>query len=57
MKHFNCGEIVPGCTWTIEAESDDQILAGVADHAREAHGMHDVPPEVEDRVRGLIAEK
>jgi predicted small metal-binding protein len=57
MKHFNCGEIVPGCGWTIEAESEDAVLAGVADHAREAHGMDEVPPEVEDRVRSLIVEK
>ena len=56
MKHFNCGEIVPGCEWTIDGESDDEILAGVADHARETHGMDEVPPDVADRVRGLISE-
>ena len=57
MKQFNCGEIVPGCAWTIEGESDDEILEHVAEHAREAHGMDEVPPEVQDRVRGLIVEQ
>ncbi len=57
MKHFRCGEIVPGCEWTIAGESEDEILAGVAGHAREAHGMDEVPPEVEDRVRSLIVEE
>jgi predicted small metal-binding protein len=57
MKEFRCGEIVAGCDWTIEGESDDEILEHVAEHAREAHGMDEVPPEVQDRVRGLIVEK
>lgn len=57
MKQFRCGEIVPGCEWTIEGESEEQILEHVADHAREAHGMDEVPPEVQERVRGLIVEQ
>jgi predicted small metal-binding protein len=57
MKQFNCGDIVPGCEWTIEGETDDDILENVGEHAREAHGMDEVPPEVQDRVRGLIVEQ
>ena len=57
MKHFKCADIVPGCDWTIEGQSEDEVLAGVGDHAREAHGMDEVPPEVEDRVRSLIVEE
>ena len=57
MKHFNCGDIVPGCDWTIDGQSEDDVLSGVADHAREAHGMDEVPSEVEERIRGLIVEK
>jgi predicted small metal-binding protein len=57
MKRFRCGEIVPGCEWTIEGESDEQILGHVAEHAREEHGMDEVPPEVQERVRSLIVEE
>ena len=57
MKQFRCGEIVPGCEWTIEGESEEEILEHVGEHAREAHGMDEVPPEVQDRVRGLIVEQ
>jgi predicted small metal-binding protein len=57
MKQFKCGDIVPGCGSIIEGESDDEVLAEVAAHAREAHGMDEVPPEVADRVRSLIVEK
>jgi predicted small metal-binding protein len=57
MKQFRCGDVVPGCETTIEAESEDEVLAHVAEHAREAHGMDEVPPEVQDRVRSLIVEQ
>ena len=57
MKQFRCGDVVPGCETTIEAESEDEVLEHVAEHAREAHGMDQVPPEVQDRVRALIVEQ
>ena len=57
MKEFRCGELVPGCEWRIEAESENEILEEVAVHAREAHGMDEVPPEVADTVRTSITER
>jgi predicted small metal-binding protein len=57
MKEFRCGELVPGCEWRIEAESENEILEEVALHAREAHGMDEVPPEVADTVRTSITER
>ncbi len=57
MKQFKCGDIVPDCDHTIEGESEDEIIGQIGTHAREAHGMDEVPPEVEDRVRSLIVEK
>ena len=54
MKQFRCADVVPGCETTIQAESDDQILEQVAEHARDAHGMDEVPPEVQERVRASI---
>jgi predicted small metal-binding protein len=56
MKEFKCGEIVPGCETKIRAESDEEILDRVAEHAREAHGMDEVPPHVAERIRAVIVE-
>lgn len=57
MKEFRCGEIVPGCDAVLDGESDDEILEKVGVHAREEHGMDEVPPEVEQNVRALIIER
>ena len=56
MRQFLCGEIVPGCDEKIQGENDDEVLSKVAVHAREAHGMDEVPPEVADNVRSKITD-
>jgi predicted small metal-binding protein len=50
MKRFRCEQLVAGCDATFEAPDEDGILRQVVVHAREAHGMDEVPPEVADRV-------
>jgi predicted small metal-binding protein len=40
-----------------EGESESAILDQIADHARDEHGMHEVPPEVIDSVLANITER
>ena len=54
MKTFACGAVVPGCTATFTGDSDDAVLAQVAEHARADHGMTSVPDEVVAEVRRNI---
>ena len=57
MKEFRCGDLVPGCPTKFEGESEDEILEQVAVHARDEHGMDEVPPEVVDQVVARISER
>ncbi|MEA2177082.1 MAG: hypothetical protein QOG77_379 [Solirubrobacteraceae bacterium] len=54
MKSFACGAVVPGCTATFTAESEDELLGQVATHARDEHGMTEVPAELVEQVRQKI---
>ncbi|MBA2347979.1 MAG: DUF1059 domain-containing protein [Solirubrobacterales bacterium] len=56
MKQFSCGAVVPGCTATFSGESEDEILGQVATHAKEEHGMTDVPDDVVQTVKANIQE-
>jgi predicted small metal-binding protein len=56
MKQFACANVVPGCDGVATGESDDDVLAAVAAHAKEAHGMDVVPPEVVAAVQAGITE-
>ena len=52
MKTFACGAVVPGCTATFAAETEDDVLEQVARHAREDHDLPEIP---EDVVRQVVA--
>ena len=52
MKTFTCGAVVAGCTASFSAETEEEILEQVARHARDEHGMSEVPDEV---VRQVLA--
>ncbi len=51
---FACGDVMPGCDATFEADSEAQLLEQVGPHAAEAHGIAEVTPEVLEAVRGAI---
>lgn len=55
MKEFSCGAVVPDCDAKFTAESEDEILTQVADHARSVHGMDEVPPRSSTRCGSTFA--
>ncbi len=56
MKEFRCGDVVPGCQWVARSEDDDGLFVQINSHARDVHGMDEVPAEVEDAIRDKIRE-
>ena len=54
MKQFACGNVVPGCDGVVHGETDDDVLAAAAAHAKEAHGMDEVPGEVVEAIKAGI---
>ncbi len=55
MKTIACGDIIPGCTFTAEAENDEKLLEKVAAHVKEVHRL-DVTPELVEQVKPKIRE-
>lgn len=49
-----CGDIVPGCAATLEAGSEDALMAQVSDHARDEHGVTEITPELAEQVKGAV---
>lgn len=56
MKQFACGTVVDGCDGVVTGETEDEVLAAAAQHAAEAHGMSEVPPEVVGAIRAGITD-
>jgi predicted small metal-binding protein len=53
MKQFRCGDLIPGCAAAFTGTTDD-ILAAVGTHARDAHGLAEVSPELVAQVRDAM---
>ena len=49
-----CGDVMPGCSARFESADRDQLLADVAQHAAEAHGITEITPDVLDAVTAKI---
>jgi predicted small metal-binding protein len=56
MKQLRCGDLMPGCNAVIEGKDEAEVMQKGADHARQAHGMSQIPPDVAQKVRGAIRE-
>jgi predicted small metal-binding protein len=56
LKQFRCGDVVLGCEWVARDDDEQALFDEISTHARDAHGMDEVPPEVVDQIRGVITE-
>lgn len=55
MKHFRCGDVVPGCS-AVFTGTEGQILSEIEVHARGVHGMASVPEHLVADVRAAMVE-
>jgi predicted small metal-binding protein len=53
-KVLACGAVVPDCEFTANAQSEEELLAKVAEHARVAHGLTEVTPDLLAKVKAAI---
>ena len=56
-KILRCGDLMPGCSAVIEGKDEAEILAKGAEHAKTAHGLSTIPPEVAKQVQAAIKDK
>ncbi len=56
-KELRCGDLMPGCQAVIEGKDEAEVMAKAAEHAKTAHGLQQIPPEVASKVRSAIREK
>jgi predicted small metal-binding protein len=57
MKQLRCGDIMPGCQTVIEGQDEAEVMRKGAEHAKNAHGMSQIPPDVGKKVQLAIKDK
>jgi predicted small metal-binding protein len=53
-KNIACGDVVPGCTFTATAATEEELIAQVAAHAAHDHGVTEITPELAAQVKAAI---
>jgi predicted small metal-binding protein len=53
-KHISCADIVPECSFTASAETDEELFAKVSAHAAHDHGITNVTPELAAKMKAAI---
>jgi len=56
-KVLRCGDVVPGCSFVMEGKDVAEVMAKGAEHAKKAHGMSQIPPDVAKKVQAAIKDK
>jgi predicted small metal-binding protein len=56
-KQLTCGDVVSGCAFTATAKTEDELLAKVAEHAHDVHGLGEITPELAAKVKAAIKER
>jgi predicted small metal-binding protein len=56
-KILRCNDLMPGCSFEARGDSEEEVLAQAAEHAKTAHDMTEIPEGVMNAVRGAIRDE
>lgn len=56
-KTMRCRDVGPDCDFVARGETDEEIMGQVAEHARSAHGLDEVPPELAAKAKAAIKDE
>jgi predicted small metal-binding protein len=48
---------MPGCNTVIEGKDEAEVMAKGAEHAKKAHNMTNIPPDMAAKVKAAIKDK
>lgn len=53
-KHIACNDVVAGCSFTAQAETEADLIEQVKAHAAKDHAVKDITPELAAKVKAAI---
>lgn len=56
-KVLRCADVVGSCDYVARGDSEQEILDQASEHARSAHGLQEITPEVAEKVRAAIRDE
>lgn len=57
MKELRCADVgMKDCKFVAQGPDESEVMKKAAEHAKTAHGMSTIPPDIEKKARGVIRE-
>lgn len=56
-KKMNCRDVGPDCDFVARGETEEKVMEQVVEHARTAHGIEQVPPELAEKAKAAIKDE
>ena len=56
-KVLRCADVVGSCDFVARGDSEQEILQQASEHARSAHDVNEITPEMADKVRAAIRDE
>ena len=56
-KVLRCNDVVGNCDFEARGESEQDVLQQASEHARTAHQVNEVTPELADKARSAIRDE
>lgn len=53
-KEFHCADVMQGCDYVVQGKDENEVMQNAAEHGRQAHGLNQIPSDVERKVRAGI---
>jgi predicted small metal-binding protein len=57
VKELRCNDVIPGCSTVIEGKDEKEVMTKAAEHAKSAHNMPTITPEVASKIQKAIRTK
>lgn len=57
IRELRCGDIMPGCKTVIEGKNDEEVMTKAVEHAKSAHNMTTIEPEIAAKIQAAIRTK
>ncbi|HZR46751.1 MAG TPA: DUF1059 domain-containing protein [Candidatus Manganitrophaceae bacterium] len=55
-KEIRCKDAGMDCSFVARGQSDDEVMKVAAEHGRQKHGMTQITPDLQQKMRSLIHE-
>lgn len=55
-KSISCADVGANCSWSATADTEEQLMEKVAEHAKEEHQGMEITPELVEKIKSHIKE-